>query len=433
MRLHAEATANDTIQKISPVTPQQRFPTYDLKMERKANPIGLLSGNPIFPQPLHVGRPNIGDRCALLKRINAIIDSRWFTNAGPLVQELEESIAHLIGVNHCVAMCNATVGLEIASRAPGLSGEAIMPSYTFVATAHALQWQQITPVFADIDPLTHNIDPSRITSLITSKTSGILGVHLWGRGCDTETIEAIASTYGLQVMYDAAHAFGCSHKGRMIGGFGACEVFSFHSTKFLNSFEGGAVVTNDSELAEKMRLMRNFGFAGYDNVIHLGANGKMTEICAAVGLTTLESINDIIGINYSHYTAYKEQLKGLPGITIIQYDNQEKNNYQYIVIDVNPEISPLSRDDIVDVLHADNVLARKYFWPGCHRMQPYLTLQPNAHLLLPETERVAARNLLLPTGQTISSVDISAICAIIRYAIENADLIHEHLSLKKQP
>jgi dTDP-4-amino-4,6-dideoxygalactose transaminase len=402
-------------------------------MEGKANLIAFLGSKPAFSTPLHVGCPNIGDRRVLLNRINEILDRRWFTNAGPLVQELEESIARLVGVNHCVAMCNATVALEIATRALGLSGEVIMPSYTFVATAHALQWQQITPVFADIDPRTHNIDPSSIIRLITPKTSGILGVHLWGRGCDTDAIQAIASTHGLQVMYDSAHAFGCSHRGRMIGGYGACEVFSFHATKFLNSFEGGAVVTNDGEIAERMRLMRNFGFAGYDRVVDLGVNGKMTEVCAAMGLTSLESINETISVNHSHYTDYKERLEGLPGIKVIQYDDQERNNYQYVVIDINPELSPLSRDQIVDVLHADNVLARKYFWPGCHRMEPYQSLQPNAYLLLPETERVAAQNLLLPTGQTISSKDIYTICRIIRYAVENAGLVLKRFSLRAQP
>jgi dTDP-4-amino-4,6-dideoxygalactose transaminase len=314
-------------------------------------------------------------------------------------------------------MCNATVALEIAIRALELKGEVIVPSYTFVATAHALQWQEITPVFADMDPQTHNINPANIERLITPRTTGILGVHVWGRPCDTEAIEAISRKHRIKVMYDAAHGFGCSHQGAMIGNLGECEVFSFHATKFLNSFEGGAVVTNNDTLAEKMRLMRNFGFKGFDNVSYLGVNGKMTEVCAAMGLTSLEAIDDLITINRRNYDAYHQQLSGLPGIAVIQYNPAERNNYQYIVVEVDPDKSPLNRDELVSVLHAENVLARKYFWPGCHRMEPYRSLQPNASLLLPETERIASRILLLPTGQTVSTSTVATVCRILHAAL----------------
>lgn len=397
-------------------------------MQSPTDPISIFDGTPAFSTPLHVGRPNIGDRDVLLDRINQILDRHWLTNAGPLVEEFESKITQFVGVKHCVAMCNATVALEIAIRALELSGEVILPSYTFVATAHALQWQEITPIFADIDPHTSTINPASIRRLITPRTTGILGVHLWGRACDTDAIEAIACDHGLQVMYDAAHAFGCSHKGRMLGGFGACEVFSFHATKFINSFEGGAVVTNDDLLAEKMRLMRNFGFAGYDRVIYLGVNGKMTEVCAAMGVTSLESMDEILAINYRNYSAYRQGLEGLPGISVMAYNDKERSNYQYIVVEVDPRYSPLNRDEIVAVLHAENVLARKYFWPGCHRMEPYRSLQPNVHLLLPETERVAAQNLLLPTGQAITLEMVEVICLIMRSALMQDKLVRQKLS-----
>ena len=181
-------------------------------------------------------------------------------------------------------MCNATVALEIAIRAMGMSGEVIVPSFTFVATAHALQWQEITPVFCDIDPRTHNLDPNRIEEMITPRTTGIIGVHVWGRPCAVDALAEIAQRRHLKLLFDAAHAFGCSYQGQMIGNFGDAEVFSFHATKFFNTFEGGAVVTNDDELAAKMRLMKNFGFHGYDNVIYVGTNGKMSEVSAAMGL-----------------------------------------------------------------------------------------------------------------------------------------------------
>jgi dTDP-4-amino-4,6-dideoxygalactose transaminase len=366
---------------------------------------------------LHVGRPNIGDRDALMARINQILDNRWLTNNGPLVQEFEARISEYIGVRHCVAVCNATIGLEIAARAIGLTGEVIVPSFTFIATVHALHWQGITPMFVDIDPETHNIDPESIEKHITPKTSGILGVHVWGRPCDTEAIRVIGAKYGLSVMYDAAHAFGCSSKGRMIGGFGRCEVFSFHAAKFLNSFEGGAIVTDDDELAGKLCLMRNFGFKGFDNVIYPGINGKMPEVCAAMGLTSFEAINRIVEINRRNYETYLHCLEGIPGVSIIPYDESEHNNYQYVVAEIDPGLTGVPRDAIVESLHANNIIARKYFWPGCHRMEPYCTIQPNAWKHLPNTERTASRVLVLPTGQEVGSDDIEKVCGIIRHVV----------------
>ena len=364
--------------------------------------------------PLHVGRPNIGNREALLARINDMLDRRWFSNNGPLVQEFEKNISEFLGVKHVVAMCNATVALEIASRALNLHGEVIVPSYTFIATAHALQWQEITPVFCDMDPATHNMDPAKIERLITPRTTGIIGVHVWGRGCETREIEAIAAKRNLKVMYDASHGFGCAKGGRMLGTFGECEVFSFHATKFMNCFEGGAVVTNNNELAEKMRLMRNFGFVDFDKVVYLGVNGKMSEIHAAMGLTNFEAMDEIIAVNLRNYEAYKVGLAELRGISVIHYDPAERNNYQYVVIEVDPEVCPRNRDEIVEALHAENIIARKYFWPGCHKMEPYRSLQPNAGLLLPETESVAARVIVLPTGQSITAEIVAHICSIIK-------------------
>jgi dTDP-4-amino-4,6-dideoxygalactose transaminase len=242
-----------------------------------------------------------------------MLDAKWLTNNGPLVREFESEVAEFVGVKHCIAMCNATVALEIAVRAAGLGGEVIVPSFTFVATAHALQWQEVTPVFCDIDPRTHNIDPAKVEQLITPRTTGIIGVHLWGRPCDTEALAEVAERRNLTLMFDAAHAFGCSHSGRMIGGFGLAEVFSFHATKFFNMMEGGAVVTNNDELAARIRLMKNFGFSGNDNVVYIGTNGKMSEINAAMGLTNLASLDEFESANRRNYEAYRFGLAGIPG------------------------------------------------------------------------------------------------------------------------
>lgn len=374
------------------------------------------SGRKNLQEPLHVGGPNLGNRAKLHERLDQILDSRWLTNNGPMVRKFEQCIAEFVGAKHCVATCNATAALEIAARALGLEGEVIMPAYTFVATAHAFRWQQITPVFADINPETYTIDCESIRRLITPNTSAIVGVHLWGRACDVERIEALARKHALRVLYDAAHAFGCSHGGTMIGNFGDCEVFSFHATKFINSFEGGAVVTNDDAIAEKARLMRNFGFSGIDRVIYLGVNAKMSEICAAMGLTSLEALEEIVAINTRNYEAYAAELSDIPGLRLVPYDRIQKTNYHYVVMEVDPNTLPCSRDELVDILRARNVMARKYFWPGCHRMEPYCSRNAGSTAALPVTDRIAARVLLLPTGQAVTREAIRTIGEIIRSA-----------------
>jgi dTDP-4-amino-4,6-dideoxygalactose transaminase len=378
----------------------------------------------IFAEKLYVGRPNIGNREAMLARFNDMLDRRWLSNDGPFVLEFEQRLADYLGVKHCISMCNGTIAMEIATRALGLKGEVIVPSFTFVATAHALQWQEITPVFCDIDPVTHTIDPVKVEQMITPHTSGIIGVHLWGRACDVTALEDIARRHNLALIFDAAHAFACSHGGRMIGVFGDAEVFSFHATKFFNTFEGGAVATNDDALAEKIRLMKNFGFVDYDKVIYIGTNGKMTEVCAAMGLTNLESIDDFIYINQRNYYCYRESLHGIPGITLMPYDETEKCNYQYITLEVDEDLSGISRDRLVAILHANNVIARRYFFPGCHRMEPYRSYFPHAGLLLPETEKTADHVLLLPTGTSVGEDAIRTITKIIRDCVSSHSRVH---------
>ena len=373
--------------------------------------LAINGAPPAFAEPLHVGRPNIGDREAFLHNVERILDNQWLTNNGPLVQEFERRIAGYLGVKHCVAMCNGTIAMEIAIRALGLQGEVIVPSWTFVATAHALYWQGITPVFADIDPATHNLDPDAVRGMITPRTTGIIGVHLWGRAAPVEELQSIADERGLKLMFDAAHAFGSTHKCESIGRFGACEVLSFHATKAFNTMEGGAVVTNDDELAEAMRLMRNFGFKGYDNVIHPGTNGKMIEVCAAMGLANLDGFDGIVEANRRNHAAYRQALAGIPGISLLEYDPAERNSHHYVVVNVGEECAA-SRDAILAALHAENVLARKYFWPGCHGMQPYRDLFPHAHLVLPNTERIANRVIVLPNGNGMPDGTIETLAAL---------------------
>ncbi len=383
-----------------------------MKQINSASDLAVNGAEPAFSEPLHVGRPSIADRELFLGYVEEVLDRHWYTNNGPLLQTLETRIADRQGVKHCVAMCSGTIALEIAIRALNLDGEVIVPSHTYIATAHALHWQGLSPVFADIDPLTHNLDPASVRQMITPRTSGIIGVHLWGRVAPVEALQTIADEFNLALLFDAAHAFGCTHDGIKVGNFGRCEVLSFHATKFFHTFEGGAVLTNDDELAETIRLMRNFGFSGVDNVVLPGTNAKMTEISAAMGLTNLQSIEKIIDHNRCVYHAYRNGLADIPMLRLLEFDERESNNFQYIVLEVTEE-ARLSRDRIIEVLQAENVLARRYFWPGCHRMQPYLHLYPDAKRFLSHSEDISQRVIVLPSGAEMDEEKVARLVSIL--------------------
>ncbi len=271
---------------------------------------------------------------------------------------------------------------------------------------------------------------ARVEELITPRTTGIMGVHLWGRGCDVEELSRIAREHDLKLLFDAAHAFGCSHEGRMIGNFGGAEVFSFHATKFLNTLEGGAITTNDDELMSRIRLMKNFGFAGQDNVIYAGTNGKMNELSAAMGLTSLENMDEFIAVNRDNYERYRKGLEDVPGVRLMEYDSAERLNYQYVVLELDRTATQLTRDELVKVLWAENVVARRYFYPGCHRMEPYRSNQ--AHVdwgsRLPETISLSERLITLPTGTAVGPEQVEKICDILRAATQHGAKAREWLS-----
>jgi len=389
--------------------------------------LAIFGGKPAFVEQRHVGSPNIGNRARLLQRIETILDNRRLSNRGPLVQEFEAEVAQIAGVKHCVAMCNGTVALEIGARALGLTGEVIVPSFTFVATAHALKWQGIQPVFCDIDPDTHSLDPEQVEALITPRTTGILAVHLWGRPAAIDLLQEIADRHGLRLMFDAAHAFGCRLGERRLGGCGDLEIFSFHATKFLNSAEGGAVVTNDDALAERVRLMQNFGFVGKDQVVALGVNGKMNEMSAAMGLTSLESMDEFLAIAQRNHDAWRQEIDSIAGLTMKIWEPDVSTNHQYIVVEVDAQVTGISRDHLVTALHTENVLARRYFYPGCHRMEPYRSQPPVGGYRLPQTEKVSGRVLVLPTGTAVGLSDVARMSQLIRTIIDNGTEIGRRL------
>lgn len=382
-------------------------------------PLAILGGRPRFEHPLHVGRPNLGEPAGVLDRISQALADRRLTNDGPFVREFEARIAERLGVAHCIAVCNGTLGLELVCRALGLTGEVIVPSFTFVATVHALWAAGLRPVFCDVDPESHTLDPRAVEPLIGPETSAVLGVHLWGNACDVRPLEELAAAHNLRLFFDAAHSFASGHAGRMIGTFGEAEVFSFHATKFVHSCEGGAIITSSDALAAELRLMRNFGFAGYDRVVSWGTNAKLSELHAAMGLASLENLNTFVEINRRNYLQYRERLAGLPGVRLVAAPRDPVHNYQYVVVEVDAGDGPLTRDELHHVLQAEGVLARRYFSPGCHQAEPYRAAQLRSGPL-EVTNRLCGSLLQLPTGTGVSTAEIDQIGEIVAAALSRA-------------
>lgn len=377
----------------------------------------MAIGVPAFREPLYVGRPNLGDRARFLARVNAALDRRWLSNNGPLVTEFEARIAEVAGTRYCVATCNGTNALQITARACGIGpgDEVIVPSFTWIATAHALEWIGVVPVFCDIDEDSGSADPEQVELLVGPRTRGILGVHVFGRACDVSALAKVAERAGVPLFFDAAHALGCAYAGRSIGGFGRAEVFSFHATKYVQSFEGGAVVTDAPEVAARARAMTQQGLDENRKVAGPGTVARMHEISAAMGLTSLESMDGFIVANRRNHEAYRTGLTGVPGVRLREPRAGERPNYQYVIIEVNADECAVSRDGLHDALTAHNVHARKYFSPGCHQVEPYRSA-PDLHapLPLPHTEALTQRVLALPTGTAVGEAEIELVCEIIR-------------------
>ena len=367
---------------------------------------------------LHVGSPNVPNRQAFLSRVEDILDRNWLTNNGPVAAEFASAIQSVTEAKHVIPVANATLGLLLALRSLDLRGEVILPSFTFIATAHIVEWQGLKPIFCDVDPNTHNLDPTCAEQLISKDTAAIVPVHLWGRPCETAAISALAKKHNLRVVYDAAHAFGASLDTTPVGSFGDAEVFSFHATKAFNALEGGAVTTNCDDIAAKVRSTINFGFTDYDQVSSLGLNAKLNEVSAAMGVTSIEAYDEIVQHNKTIYDLYSALLGDVPGMEIIDYSEENRPNYHYIVVSVDEQKCGISRDRLVDHLHNQNIVARRYFYPGCHKLKPYIDRYPNADEQLPVTNELASKVMCLPNGLNVNDFDVHRVVSEITRAID---------------
>jgi dTDP-4-amino-4,6-dideoxygalactose transaminase len=355
-----------------------------------------LGGTPVFDAPVYVTRSLVPDRVLFEREIEAVFDRQWYTNDGPVVRKLEAWLRNRLEVGFCAAFSSGTMALQAALRSLDLSGEVITTPFTFPATVHAIRWNGLEPVFCDIDPETYNLDPTLLGPLVSSRTSALLPVHVYGNPCDVEAIDVIAKQHGLKVVYDAAHAFGARYRGRSIGSYGDLSAFSFHATKIFHTAEGGAVTGGDDEARDRLALLRNFGIVNEDEVSGVGVNGKLSELHAALGLAVIDAAEREMEERKALVSQYEALLAEIPGVgRQRRMRGSEPSGYNF-AIEFDPEAFGLNRDQVHTALAAENIVTRKYFYPLCSENQSYRDLPSAAPERLPHAHRLAERILCLP-------------------------------------
>jgi dTDP-4-amino-4,6-dideoxygalactose transaminase len=362
-------------------------------------------GQPVFPDGLPLARPAIADPSKVTDAAAEILASGVLTN-GPYVRQLEERAAEYLGVRHCVAVCSCTAGLMLVLRASGLSGDVVLPSFTFSASAHAVVWNGLRPLFADIRPADLLLDPAAVARSAGVRTSAILATHTYGTPCDTETLGRIARRNGIRLFFDAAHAFGSRRGDRMVGGFGDAEVFSLSPTKVLIAGEGGIIATNDDSLAERCRVGRDYGNPGDYDTRFVGLNARMSELHAATALASFDDLEERIGRRNQLAERYRKVLAGLPGIDFPAVAEGDRSTYKDLTILIDAERFGMDATKVAAALAAEGIQTRRYYAPPVHRQRAYRWVGP-ANGALPETDRAAARVLTLPlwTGMADEQVD----------------------------
>lgn len=357
-----------------------------------------------------VTKPYLPNKAKYQAYVDRIYESGWLTNNGSLVRELEERLTHYLGVKHLILVANGSLALQVAYKALNLTGEVITTPFSFVATTNTLLWEGLTPVFADINPRTFNIDPQQIEAQITSKTSALLPVHVFGNPCEVEAIQAIADKHQLKVIYDAAHAFGSEYKNQSVLNYGDISTLSFHATKLFHTIEGGAVITNDDELAKKVRLLINFGITGPNSIEMAGTNAKMNEFEAAMGLCVLDEIETVKAGRQKVLQTYQKELQG--HVEFQQWNEHSKNNYAYAPVLFKTEEELLA---VESKLKENNIIPRRYFYPSLDTLN-YLKenaivsskvpWQPSSKQGVCSTSRdIASRILCLPIYSGLSKTD----------------------------
>lgn len=365
-------------------------------------------------KPVFVTQPDLPPLDEYLVYLKQIWESKILTNKGPFHDELEKALADYLGVRYISLFTNGTIALLTALQTLRITGEVITTPYSFVATSHALWWNNIKPVFADIEGESFNLDPAKIEAAITPLTTAILPVHVYGNPCKMGEIKKLAEKYNIRVIYDAAHAFGVTLNGESVLNFGDLSVLSFHATKTFNTIEGGAIVSHDIQTKKRIDLLKNFGFVDEVSVIEPGINGKMNEIQSAFGLVQLKYIDEYIERRSYVASRYRGLLSAVPGITVMKDIEGVRHNYSYFPILVNSAKYGKSRDELYILLKEEMIFARRYFYPLISHFPIYKSLDSASPGNLPVAERISSEVICLPLSTHVTDEEVFRICSIIR-------------------
>jgi len=375
-----------------------------------SGPPAVQGGRPLFPDGLPLARPSVPDPAAVAERIRGILESGVLTN-GPYVREFEERAAEYLGVRHAVAVSSCTAGLMLVLRAADLTGDVVLPSFTFQATAHAVSWNGLRPAFADIDPATLTLSAGAAARATGMRASAILATHTYGTPADVDGLAEAAEQSGIRLFFDAAHAFGARHGDRRVGGFGDAEVFSLTPTKPLVAGEGGLVATGDEALAGEVRLARDYGKEpDYDCRI-IGLNARMSELHAAVALASLEGIDERIARRNAIATAYREALNEIHGIGFPSVRGDDLSTYKDFTILVEARAFGRNATALGEALAAEGVETRRYYAPPVHRTRAYRAVANGGHL--PVTDEAAARVLTLPLWEGMTNEQVGLVAEAV--------------------
>ncbi|MCL6583029.1 MAG: DegT/DnrJ/EryC1/StrS family aminotransferase [bacterium] len=367
-----------------------------------------------FAQPIYVTRPILPNLEELTEKLKEVWESKWLTNNGPQHQLLEEKLRQLLKVPYLSLFNNGTIALITACQSLRLSGDVITTPFTFPATPHVLSWNNIKPIFCDIDPNTMNIDANKIESMITPQTTGILAVHVFGTPCDVIKIQEVADRYGLKIIYDAAHAFGVEIRGEGIGNFGDISMMSFHATKLFHTAEGGALTFQDKNLKLRIDLLKNFGIKNEDEVVMPGINGKMNELQAILGLINLNYFEQEREKRKLLTETYRQCLRDVEGVSFLDDSPEVKSSYQYFVIRIHEKAFGRSRNEVYSEFKRYNIFTRKYFYPLCSDYTCYRHLPSSSPTNLPVAQEVVQQVLSLPLYGELSVSDVEKICDILK-------------------
>lgn len=362
---------------------------------------------------IYVTQPAMPPLDEFVSCLEKIWESKWLTNQGPYHEELEQALCEHLGVEHISLFSNGTLALLTALQALRITGEVITTPYSFVATTHAMWWNNVRPVFVDIDPATFNLDPARIEAAITPQTTAILPVHVYGHPCDHERIQKIADTYGLKVIYDAAHAFGVNHKGTSVLARGDLSILSFHSTKVYTTIEGGAIVSPDRKTKERIDFLKNFGFADEVTVMAPGINAKLNEVQAAFGLVQLRHVQEYVRRRAEISSIYRRRLAAIDGVQLPAPPEQATENHSYFPVLIDESRFRMDRDGLYEHLKTNGIYSRRYFYPLISEFPMYRGLPSADVQRLPVAHRVSRRVLCLPIYPNLPIADVERICDLI--------------------